>query len=57
MLRRLRSIGLFALYQIIIVTGIVLLPFGMVATRMGVPFPFQRLLRLCAPSEATTDGR
>lgn len=47
MLARLRSIVLFALYQLIIVAGILLLPVGVLAQQVGLPFPFHRAIRWC----------
>jgi hypothetical protein len=45
MFARLRSTALFALYQLTIVTGILLLPVGMLARQVGLPFPFHRAIR------------
>jgi hypothetical protein len=45
MFARLRSTALFALYQLTIVAGILLLPVGMLARQVGIPFPFHRAIR------------
>ncbi|RRJ30345.1 hypothetical protein [Halocatena pleomorpha] len=50
MFERLRSKVLFALYQVLIVAGILLLPVGMLAQAVGIPFPFHRALGRVAPS-------
>lgn len=47
MLARLRSIVLFALYQLLIVAGILLLPVGVLVQQVGLPFPFHRAIRWC----------
>jgi hypothetical protein len=44
MLRHLRSLLLFALYQCCLLAGILLLPVGVVASRVGVPFPYHRVV-------------
>ncbi|UPM42571.1 hypothetical protein [Halocatena salina] len=45
-----RSKVLFALYQALIVAGILLLPVGVLAQAVGIPFPFHRALGRVAPS-------
>lgn len=50
MIERLRSNVVFALYQVVIVAGILLLPVGLLANQVGVPFPFHRALRWLAPA-------
>lgn len=44
MFARLRSIARFALYQLTIITGILLLPVGILARQVGIPFPFHRVI-------------
>jgi hypothetical protein len=44
MFRHLRSLLLFALYQCCLLAGILLLPVGVVASRVGVPFPYHRVV-------------
>lgn len=45
MIERLRAITLFALYQLCLFVGILLMPVGLVAKRAGLPFPFHRVVR------------
>jgi len=45
MLAQLRSFVLLALYQTTLLLGILLLPVALLARRVGVPFPFHRLVR------------
>ncbi|WP_458187599.1 hypothetical protein [Haladaptatus sp. NG-WS-4] len=40
----LRRLTLFALYQLSVLTGILLLPVALVARRAGVPIPMHRLM-------------
>ncbi|GAA0230839.1 hypothetical protein ACFFQF_14320 [Haladaptatus pallidirubidus] len=40
----LRRATLFALYQMSVLTGILLLPVAIMARRVGVPFPMHRLM-------------
>lgn len=54
MFERFRSMVLFALYQILIVAGILLLPVGVLAHQVGIPFPFHRALGRVAPSHDHT---
>lgn len=44
MIHRPRSLLLFALYQLCLFAGILLLPVGMLASRVGLPFPFHRVV-------------
>lgn len=44
MIHRFRSLLLFALYQLCLFAGILLLPVGMLASRAGLPFPFHRVV-------------
>lgn len=52
MLARLRSIVLFALYQLLIVTGILLLPVGVLVQQLGLSFPFHRAIQWCGDAHA-----
>lgn len=54
MFERFRSKVIFALYQVLIVAGILLLPVGVLAQQVGVPFPFHRALGRVAPSHDRT---
>ncbi len=40
----LRRMTLFALYQMSVLTGILLLPVAVMARRVGVPFPMHRIM-------------
>ncbi|WP_254534682.1 hypothetical protein [Halomarina litorea] len=54
MFPRLRSLLLLALYQSCLFVGILLLPVALVARRVGIPFPFHRVVRRLA--DATERG-
>lgn len=45
MIERVHRATLFALYQMSLVLGIVLMPLAMVATRMGLTLPMHKILR------------
>ncbi len=44
----LRRATLFALYQLSILAGILLLPVAIMARRVGVPFPMHRVMEVLA---------
>ncbi|WP_435154387.1 hypothetical protein [Haladaptatus sp. DFWS20] len=44
----LRRATLFALYQMSVLTGILLLPVAVMARRVGVPFPMHRIMESIA---------
>lgn len=54
MFERLWAKVLFALYQVVIVAGILLLPVGILAQQVGIPFPFHRALGQFAPAHDST---
>lgn len=54
MFERFRAKVLFALYQVVIVAGILLLPVGVLAQQVGIPFPFHRALGWLDPARNST---
>jgi hypothetical protein len=56
MIRRLRSLLLLALYQTCLFLGILLLPVALLARRVGIPFPFHRIVRRLAEATDRTDS-
>lgn len=51
---RVRSTALFAVYQLAIISGIILLPVGILAHQIGIPFPFHRVIQRVDPNEEST---
>ena len=44
----LRRVTMFALYQMSVLAGILLLPVAIMAQRVGVPFPMHRIMEVLA---------
>ncbi|WP_199268404.1 hypothetical protein [Halomarina oriensis] len=57
MIHRFRSLLLFALYQLCLLTGILLMPVAMVASRVGLPFPFHRVVARVSAAYDRTRGQ
>jgi hypothetical protein len=57
MIDRLRHATLFALYQLSIVLGIVLLPIALVFGRLGLRLPLDRLVRELGEATKRTQPR
>ena len=49
--------GLFVLYQLLVVVGIVMMPVALLARRAGVSFPLARLLETVGNAYETADER
>ena len=57
MFRHVRSLLLFALYQCCLLAGILLLPVAVVANRVGLPFPFHRIVGRVGAAYDRAKGR
>ena len=56
MFEPLQRATLFALYQMSVLAGIVLLPVALAARRVGVPFPMHRVTSALQHAYETMDG-